>query len=264
MPLRRARQGLATLLQDHLVLFNTAEEDGRTYYSVDWRNAYNLARQQSVIELVDQRHGEGAARVVQHILQLGYAKVGDLVEAYDLEPRAKGDSRVDTAAHHHPETGIMNGSTKPKVGAGELVSSAEDLHLILHTLLKSGILIKVSARAFMPVSDLQDHIEESVIADCFPDRKVTGPKKQLLFKGEVNAVKRKWKNEEHFSEFHDIVATSRGTIKRPGEHFEPSRKRVRTNGDLSNGVHHDSESLALKVSVPYHCFMSSITSLILY
>ncbi|KAI7575686.1 hypothetical protein KC343_g22535, partial [Hortaea werneckii] len=85
----------------------------------------------------------------------------------------------------------------------------------------------------MPSSDLQEQIEEMVIVDQFPDRKVTGPKKQAEFKQAVHILKRKWRDDDTYSDLHDGGA--KGAVKRPGEHFQPSNKRIKLNG-VPNGL----------------------------
>lgn len=238
IPSRRVRTGLANLLEAQLILHFAAEEDAPTFYSVNWRNAYNLARHTNIVELVNERFGERAGHLVGNILQLGHARVGDLAEAYELAPGSKRDSGVDGATHHATDPGMVNGAAKPSAANTSQMTSANEFHGTLRALLRSGILVKVGMRAFMPSSDLQEQIEEMVIVEQFPDRKVTGPKKQAEFKQAVHALKRKWRDDDTYSDLHDGGA--KGAIKRPGEHFQPSNKRIKLNGapnglDAANG-----------------------------
>ncbi|KAK3644204.1 RNA polymerase III subunit C82 [Elasticomyces elasticus] len=239
IPLRRARTGLATLIEEQLVLHHTAEEDAPTFYTVSWRNAYNLARHANVIALVTERYGEAAGQVIKNILQLGHARVGDLADAYDLAPASQRDSGIDM---DQATGGMMNGTAKP---SNQHVTSTAEFHGILRNLLRDGILAKVGARSFMPVSDLQEQLQEAVIVDQFPDRKVTGPKKAREFGAAVNELKRRWQIDDTFSEAVDVG--SRGAIKRPGDHFAPN-KRAKLNGGFANG-HAIDESSAPKLSL---------------
>ncbi|TKA77390.1 hypothetical protein B0A55_03230 [Friedmanniomyces simplex] len=247
IPLRRAYTGLATLLEEQLVLHHAAEEDAPTFYSVSWRNSYNLVRHANVVALVTERHGEAAGQVVENILQLGHARVGDLADAYNLTWGSKRDSGVETGANHVPEAVMVNGVAKSHATSNQHVTSASELHTILRTLLGAGILVKVGTRTLMPVSDLQEQLQEAVIVDQFPDRKVTGPKKAKEFAAAVNELKRKWQHDDAFSEISD--ASSRGAIKRPGEHFAP-KKRAKLNGNLPNGhaINVDCEPSVSKLS----------------
>ncbi|KAK3069224.1 RNA polymerase III subunit C82 [Teratosphaeriaceae sp. CCFEE 6253] len=236
IPLRRARTGLASLLEEQLILHHAAEDDAPTFYSVSWRNAYSLARHSNVVALVTDRHGESAGQVVKNILQLGQARVGDLADAYNLSPTSKRDSGVDTAANHVMEGGMTNGTSKShaaRPSVNQHVTTANELHSILRTLLRAGVLAKASPRSTMPVSDLQEQLEETVISEQFPDRKVTGPKKSQLFSLAVHDLKRRWREEDAFSE-HDGYG-SKGSLKRPVHHVTGPNKRVKVNGNLTNG-----------------------------
>ncbi|KAK3671065.1 RNA polymerase III subunit C82 [Recurvomyces mirabilis] len=233
IPLRRARTGIASLLEEQLVHYIAGEEDSPALYSANLEGAYNLARHMNVVRLVTERHGEAAGQVVKNILQLGNARVGDLAEAYNLRPVSKRDSAISS------EHATSNGYHKSKPSPLHHITSASELHNILRTLLQSGILVKVGARAFISASDFKEQIEETVINEQFPDRKVTGPKKQALFAGAVRQLKRKWQSDDAFSEAQDY--DSKGTIKRPGQHFTAPNKRAKLNNGLTNG-HTDEDS----------------------
>ncbi|EMC96319.1 hypothetical protein BAUCODRAFT_33657 [Baudoinia panamericana UAMH 10762] len=244
VPIRRVRSALATLLEEQLLLHYRPEDEPFTYYSINWRNAYNLARHQNIIELVADRYGDGAAQIVKNILQLGHARVGDLVDAYGLTPGSKRDSGVETTENHGTE-GLNNGDAKTVSQKTNLhVTEADEFHTILGALIKDGILAKVGSRAFMPITDLQEEIEEAVIVDRFPDRKVTGPKKQKEFSSAVDKLKRKWQDDDAFDEHQDYE--SRGSIKRAINHAGGPSKRLKVNGNLPNG--HATEPSAPKLA----------------
>jgi len=237
--MRRLRHTLAALLEQQLVLHYAAEEDTPSYYAINWRAVYGLARFDNIDQLVTDRYGAGAASIVNNIQQLGLARVGDLAEAYNLQVGSQRDSAVDTTENHVGEEGTLNGIAKPGGHSAQpppAVPTTGTFHTIMRRLLQSGILIKVGTRSFIPPPDLQESIEETVIGEQFPDRKVTGPKKQAEFKLAVNNLKRKWRSEDHYSESNDIA--SKGSFKRPGEVFKPN-KRAKVNGDLPNGVSHN-------------------------
>lgn len=221
-------------MEEQLVLHHTAEEDAPTYYSVNWPNAYNLSRHTNVIQLVTDRHGDGAGQIVKNILELGHARVGDLADAYELESGSKRDSGVDSTIHHGMEAVMANGTEKSSTRpTAQHVKTASEFHSILDTLLKSGILVKVNTRTLMPLSDLQEQLEESVISELFPDRKVTGPKKARMFADAVGKLKRQWQADDSFSATRDYAP--RSAMKRPGDYLEGPNKRVKTNGGLPNG-----------------------------
>lgn len=113
----------------------------------------------------------------------------------------------------------------------------------------------------MPVSDMQEQVQEAVIVDQFPDRKVTGPKKAKEFSLAVNYLKRKWRQDDTYSETSDV--SSKGTIKRPGQHFAPN-KRFKVNGSLPNGhaIDDECETSVPMLSVLCRCSPNSVPSLI--
>lgn len=234
------------------MLHHTADEDIPTYYQVDWRSAYNLARRTNVVSLVQERHGESAAQILTNVIQLGRARVGDLADAYHLDPGSKRDSGIDTIESPLGDDDLINGFEEADVPAtfqfGK-IATVSDFHASFRTLLQAGILAKVRPRSYMPKSDFQEHIEEIVISEHFPDRKITGPKKQSEFNREVNALKRKWREDDKYSDLRDL--SSKGKIQRSGTiNANPPKKRAKVNGDLPNGVNHETEESGVEESAP--------------
>ncbi|EME86548.1 uncharacterized protein MYCFIDRAFT_43158, partial [Pseudocercospora fijiensis CIRAD86] len=232
IPARQLRHALAVLIQQHLLLHNTTEE-GLTFYHVDWRNAYYTLRSNSIISLTRDRYGESAAKIVTSLIQLGHARVGDLAQAFDFTSTTKRDSAVDSCNEHVNCEALVNGAhAHAHTGhdSGKITTLGH-FHATLRTLLKAGLLKKISKRSYLPAADLEAEIEELVIQDQFPDRKITGPKKQAEFKLAVNTLKRKWRQANDYSDHRDLVSS--GSIRRPGNQ---SAKRVKLNGSLSNGV----------------------------
>ena len=234
--IRRLQSGLTTLTQHHIVLHYAADEDEPTFFQVDWYAAYVLVRSRKMTTLVRDREGEAAGQIVANILQLGHASVGDLVDEQDLTSGSKRDSGIDTVEHYVSEEGLINGIAKdgkqnPPQGK---ITTASDYHQSLGILLRKGYVVKVNERTYVPFADLQDQLRDTVISEGFRDGKVTGPKKQKEYNVAVNRLKRKWQDEDSFSETKDIG--SRGKIKHT--HVPaPTNKRLKTNGDLPNGIH---------------------------
>lgn len=215
---------------------------------------------------MEGRHGEGAGHLIRNVLQLGNARVGDLADAYHLSASSKRDSGIDTTFDHMTEASMLNGAAKtsaPKTSHGQVITTKSEFHGTMRTLLRSGILVKVGMRAYVPPSDLQERIEETVISEQFPDRKVTGPKKQHEFKLAINRLKRKWREDDTYSGLHDV--SSKGTIKRPGDHFKLDHKRVKLNGKAANGLLHavEDEQSTPKIPVLCCCLPSRVPSLII-
>lgn len=189
--------------------------------------------------LVEDRYGPGAAKIVRNLIQLGHARIGDLAKSFDLEDAIKRDSGVEGCNGHVNGDAKTNGSGSGSGRAGTITTLAQ-FHTTLRTLLRAGFLCKFGKRDFTPAADLQAEIEEVIISEQFPDRKVTGPKKQAEFKTAVNTLKRKWRDAEEFSEYRDLKSSGGGGSS-------SFAKRAKMNGGLSNG--HDSGDSAAKLPV---------------
>ncbi|KXL51372.1 MAG: hypothetical protein FE78DRAFT_74503 [Acidomyces sp. 'richmondensis'] len=243
LPIRRIINSLGQLL-DQQVLHHVAADDGLpTYYSVNWRNAYSIARHSNIFNLIQKDYGDGAAHLVASILQLGHARVGDLAEAYNLSSATKRDSGIDALADNASGVGVANGTDNLDLpgASSRYVGSLSEFHATLRALLNSGILAKIGPRSYIPPADLRDRIEEAVIADEFPDRKINGPKKQNEFKLAVNRLKRKWQNEDAYSDRTDLA--SKGVIKRLGDNASHN-KRVKVNGFPAKGYSQEEAKLS--------------------
>ena len=242
IPLRQIKTAIATLIQHHIILHHSVDEDSPTSFQIDWNTAYNLVRSHKVTSLVVQREGEAAGQLVATIQQLGQASVGDLLDAYELTEGSKRDSGIDTVEHHMSEEGLINGIAKDgkQKNTSETITTVSDSHSILRTLLEKGYLMKVAPRSYVPPRDLEEQLRDTVIegnAD-FKDGKVNGSKKKLQFENAVNSLKRKCQDEDSYSKTRDVA--SRGTIKR-SKAPTSSNKRVKLNGELPNGICHVSE-----------------------
>lgn len=231
IPGRQVRHALTVLTQQHVIRHHTAYDDDLTFYQVDWRNTYYLLRSNRIIAIVDDRYGEGAGKIVSNLLQLGHARVGDLVQAFDLEP-SKRDSGIERCTEHvNGEVKVNGVDNSHKVPHGKITTVAQ-FHGTIRLLLRAGFLIKFSPRMYKPSADLQAEIEDIVIRDSFPDRKITGPKKKAEFESAVKVLKRKWRETDDYNEYRDV--DSKGIVHRPGQPV----KRAKLNGGITNGGHH--------------------------
>ena len=235
--LRRLKAGIGILTLHHILLYHAGEEYEPTSLQIDWDAAYNLLRTDTITKLVTEREGEAAGKLVTTVLRLGHATVGDLAGSFDLSSSSKRDSGIDTLEEHMTEEGLVNGIVKDE--ATGKINTSTNFHSMLHTLLSNGYLVKVGHRSYIPQADLSEQLQHAVISARFPDGKVTGPKKQKEFKTALNDLKRKWQDEDSYSEHIDIA--SKGAIKRSKVSPTNTNKRVRVNGDLTNGIHHHEE-----------------------
>jgi DNA-directed RNA polymerase III subunit RPC3 len=208
---------------------------------------------------VEDRHGERSATVVAMLLQIGHTTVGDLISAFNFNESAttsKRDSAIEQPANHVNGNGATNGVHKPAEKEDGQVRNVAELHYILRKLLDSRFLVKVGNRSFKPQADVEAEVEDVIFNEQFPDRKITGPKKQAEFRRSVNSLKRKWREDAEYSERRDIQ--SNGTIHRPGMDSN-AQKRQKLNGGLSNGVTHtsDSDHGGPKLPVSLHCSLNA-------
>ncbi|CAK1361286.1 unnamed protein product [Cercospora beticola] len=241
------RQALVVLLQQHIVLYHQLE-DGPTYYHADWRNPARSIRASLITALAAERYGDGAAKIVSNLVELGHARVGDLAQAFDFAPASKRDSGYESCNGYANGAVKVNGTSDAHKVAGDKVATVGQFHNTLRTLLKAGILVKRGKQAYMPAADLQAQIEAVVISEQFPDGKITGGKKQAEFQAAVKTLKRKRQEADEYSATRD--AESRGQIKRPGAALnEHAAKRAKLNGGMTNGIHRD-EDIDADESVP--------------
>lgn len=211
IPLSRLQIGLSVLIQYHIVLHSVDDYD-RSFFQVDWHSAYVLIRTEKIQRLVGERHGDLAAQIVDQVLQLGLVSVGDLAEEYTHDSATKQDSTIDETGLQEVGGEQATGIHKSNGVAHESPISTPQLHETLTTLLEHGFLLKVGPRSFLPATDLQQYMHDTVVSDSFPDGRISGPKKQKEFKIVLNGLKRKWKEEDRFSASRDTV--SRGSVKR--------------------------------------------------
>lgn len=75
------------LIQQNLIYHNTELDSGVTYYEANEDAAYFLLRSGRILQIIETRYGKEAKDVVQNLLLLGHAKVGDLVDAYQSKTK---------------------------------------------------------------------------------------------------------------------------------------------------------------------------------
>ncbi|KAJ5763152.1 hypothetical protein N7533_001833 [Penicillium manginii] len=82
---RQLRHGLTAMIQQHLVFHFTSIDDGNTYYEANPEAAYYLVRSGKILQLVEERLGEYAAKVMEVIMFLGHASVRHLQSIPELQ-----------------------------------------------------------------------------------------------------------------------------------------------------------------------------------
>lgn len=248
LPMHHLESTLPVLISHNLVVHHTDTDYDTTYYSVEWSGAYSLVRTGRVGNVVAQRCGKHAAQVVENVAQLGHVRICDLGEAYELMPSSKRDSGVspkNADSDDEEERHFVLGSGLHKDAIP--ITSVAHLHGVLRKLLRAGFLVKTHPRMFRSQHDLYKELEERVISEGFPDRKVTGPKKQEEFNRAVRDLKRKLRDEEDFCD--SRPAGFQGAVQRPDEN---PAKRQKVNGHVPNGACDDGE-IAHAERLPVPC-----------
>lgn len=205
-----------------------------------------------IIQIVEDRFGEGAGQAVSNLLQFGHARVGDLEDAYRFNSKSSG--AVDSVAEHINGEDIVNGVHRPQ---NRKITSRTQLHSVLYQLLKCGFLARVNRRTYLNPADASNEAEVVVMREQFPDGKVTGPKASAAFKNAANTLKRKWRDEADKT----TAGVKRGA---PGgsNGYGPSAKRVKTNGGMANGVGRygdDDDDEAVYLEVLTACLLLSLS-----
>lgn len=222
------------LIQYHLV-FHSTNNDGQSFYDVDWEGAYNIMRAGKIVQIVEERFGQGAGQAVSNLLQFGHARIGDLEDAY------KFDSRAPAPVEEH-----TNGANGLHKSQNKTITNRTQLHSVLYQLLKSGFIVKVQRRTFFTPADATNEAEVIVKREQFPDGKVTGPKASAIFASAVNSLKRKWRDEAD-----DTTAGVKRSA--PTNGHGPAAKRRRTEGGMVNGVggygDEDDDNVILEVMI---------------
>lgn len=273
MPPHFVKRALVPLVQNHLVLHYAAYEDEPTYFSVDWEAAYLLLRTRKFLDIIEGLAGETARHVTATILQLGHASVQHIADEYDKDKLSLADEYArQKAAASKRDSGVemieeaveedsadedsANGDDEDS--DGDQVPDEEEqepdqpeerveldlntLHMTLRALLNRGILVKVTERTYVPHSDLDTKIRDTVQMEKFPDGKIKGSKKSKEFAKEVNATKRKYQGEDEYHDKGDIG--SHGEFKHADPEL-PNNKRKYQGKDGSNAL---SSSKRLKTS----------------
>lgn len=221
LPGRQLKITLACMTQLHILLHQTTDDE-QTFYQIDWRSTYALIRSSRIIALAEERYGESAGKITAYLLQLGHARIQDLAEVLDLPA---GPSKHENASESRNDFASGLGQNKD---SRSRISTLGQLHSVVREMLRAGFLVKIGKQSYVPAADLQAEIEEIVISENFPDRKIGGPKKQREFSNAVRSLKRRRRIAEEFTESRDVQSSG---VNGRG----PKRSR------LNNGLGHISE-----------------------
>lgn len=250
---KHIRHGLTVLIQQHLILHFSPDNESTTYYEVDWDGAYSLVRSGKIVAIVEDRYGASAGQVVSNLLQLGHARVGDLEDVYKFDT---SQPAIDSAAVHINGQGMPNGIEKDHLAVkpqNEKISSQQDLHKVLFRLLEAGFITKVHERTYQSSADRELQMEKVVKESEFPDGKTTGPKAKERFVNAMNERKRKWREEEL-----DISKVAeRAAVNGHG----PQKRQKLSNGGpngVSGHAHEDVDGPSVTLQVSHSATFSMV------
>ncbi|CAI7659196.1 unnamed protein product [Penicillium pancosmium] len=243
------------MIQQHLAFHFTSVDDGNTYYEANPEAAYYLVRSGKILQLIEERLGEYAAKVMEVILFLGHASVRHLQSIPELQtigvPVAPNPVQTNGVSHEEDGDAENNDAENNEMelegeeeGAQE--TNGDDMpeakpapfHSTLKALASHGYILRVKDAIFQSPSDnyldarrtvsaksdikalkgkKQEEAIESATADLVNERTDYDLSEKFMYNGLPRGVKRK------------ITNGSSGA----------GNKHARTNG--VNGHHADDE-----------------------
>jgi DNA-directed RNA polymerase III subunit RPC3 len=210
---RQLKHSLAVLIQQHLTLWHTSE-DNVTVYEANIITAYALVRSGKYVKLAEDRWGEFAGGILSNLLLLGHARIGDLARAYKFIPPK--DINGVAEKNHGVRTSALS---KPKAEKSlkENVPTLESLHQALCDLLQARILNVVHESHFRTETDNRTEAEKEVPR---PDKWASKLKKEQQFEWD-KSIERKLQDWKYGTEhsLDEMISLQKGR-KRPREDTE--------------------------------------------
>ncbi|KAK7415844.1 RNA polymerase III subunit C82 [Neonectria punicea] len=181
-----------------------------TNYEANADACYSLVRSGKILEIIERQHGTSERELVQTLMLLGHARIGDLSQAFGSRaPKANGHTNGDHDSH--------NG----------LIDSEHQLNSVLGRLLRAEIIETVRPDSFRNPKDVYREIEGEVLN--------TGPG-QAAAKNKGEAQRQ---IIERFRNFRDQGKALKRQLDQSGGFV--SKRRKLANGRAQNG-HADDEN----------------------
>ncbi|KAH8430393.1 putative DNA directed RNA polymerase III subunit Rpc82 [Aspergillus melleus] len=180
---RQLHHGLAAMIQQHLIYHYTSFDEGVTYYAPNMQSAYYLVRSGKIVEFIEDRLGNYAAKVMSTILYLGHAQVSYLETLPDLQPEpldSNGAAAEENGDAH--ETAEANGEHATSERPARL-------HPTLKALAGHGYISRVREAQFQSYADNVLDIERAIKSK--PDVKAMKGKKleETVLEGTLNLLR---------------------------------------------------------------------------
>ncbi|KAL2759521.1 hypothetical protein ACRALDRAFT_1039309 [Sodiomyces alcalophilus JCM 7366] len=212
LPPREVRHGLAVLIQQNLLYHYSSRESPITSYEANANACYNLVRSGRVVEMVGNEFGPAEQDVFKTLLQLGHARVSDLVQAFGYSQEGENG----TNGQH------INGGGRTGAGPSRHIQSAEELYAILCRLVIGGVIDQVGPKTFRSPDDVLREIQEDTIKTAT---------------GEKTSAKAKAALQQLALQRFQTACDESQKLKRQLEHTVPfpAKRRKVTNGSHVNG-----------------------------
>ncbi|KAJ5100219.1 RNA polymerase III Rpc82 C -terminal [Penicillium angulare] len=215
---RQLRHGLTAMIQHHLVFHFTSLEDNNTYYESNPNAAYYLVRSGKILNLVEDRLGEYAARIMETVMFLGHASVTHLETLPQLRSLNLPTTNGTTDPNEETQDNEMEVEDGPVQTNGDHAPEEfkpAPLHATLKALASHGYLMRVRDASFQSPAD--NFLEAQRVASSRPGNKALKGKRQqeaiegdtqsllqerlhadlsetLMVNGLPRGIKRKWAN----------------------------------------------------------------------
>ncbi|OJD14009.1 DNA-directed RNA polymerase III subunit rpc3 [Emergomyces pasteurianus Ep9510] len=260
---RQVRHGLAVLIQQHLIYHYTSLDDGITYYEASWRTAYNLVRSGKILQLVEEKLGDYAAKVLSTILYFGHVRIGYMETLPELRPQSSNKAGKRTASkwqngiHHHGQEEENNGVEQMEQREEQNAAGGPEngmdgdhdgfatsqLHPTLRLLAAYGYIMRVRDAHFQSPSDLVDDAERA-ISSRSDVRGLKGKKLQEAIDAGVETYIKE-KTDGTISQQPLGNRFPRGTKRRAGKStVSSSNKRVKLEHEVDNWENADDDDFS--------------------
>lgn len=202
-------------------------EDELVSYEANLSAAYNLLRAGKYVKIAKNRIGEFASTVISHLLLLGHARVGDLMQAYGIGHTKDMTSRLAA------KLGSL-GRRTPKMNDGSHEvngnesATREKINQTLCQLLQAGLVVPVHKTDMRSKQDKRAEAERSV--GVLAEYKIKGNSKreiEALWEAEVRAQLHQWNfgNQEERGEIEALKVGRKRPLEGSDEY--PAEKRQR-------------------------------------
>ena len=155
------QHGLSVLIQQYLILWYTSSDDRLTLYEANTAVAYSLVRSGKYIKAAEAQAGKFAGKIISHLLLLGHARVGDLVQAYRVShPKSAHDCQAPTP--RPPGKPLSTSLGRAEGTVEEQNANHESMHETLYNLLQIQLVSQVHLSHFRSDADNRSEAEKAV------------------------------------------------------------------------------------------------------